>query len=319
VARIAAFDILSPGPLTTVQDGGRYGLGRYGVPPSGALDTFSLRIANLLVGNPEHEAGLEITIMGLKLRVLTDLMIAVTGADLNPHLNGKSLRMWCAHPMKKDDVLHFKTLGSGCRAYLTVRGGISIDPVLASKSTNLISGFGGYEGSALRPGDRLYTDPPGARIKAGERVLDLNSIPQYSKHWMMRVLLGPQDDDFTEDSKTLFLESPYTVSPESDRTGTRLGGPAVRRKPGVKESIISEGVVGGSIQIPGDGQPIIILVETVTGGYRKIATVISADLPLLGQTKPGDTIRFRAISFEEAIAALKRVEAIIATLKEPVP
>jgi antagonist of KipI len=319
VARIAAFDILSPGPLTTVQDGGRYGFGRYGVPPSGALDTFSLSIANLLVGNPEHEAGLEITIMGLKLRALTDLMIAVTGADLNPQLNGKSLRMWCAHPMKKDDVLHFKTLRSGCRAYLTVRGGIGLDPVLASKSTNLISGFGGYEGRALKPGDRLYTDLPDAHINAGERILDLNSIPQYSKDWMMRVLLGPQEDDFTEDSKKLFLESSYTVSPKSDRTGTRLNGPAVRRKPGVKESIISEGVVGGSIQIPGDGQPIIILVETVTGGYRKIATVISADLPLLGQTKPGDSIRFRAISFEEAIAALKRVEAIIATIRKSAP
>lgn len=319
MARIAAFDILSPGPLTTVQDGGRYGFGRYGVPPSGALDTFSLGIANLLVGNPEHEAGLEITIMGLKLRALTDLMIAVTGADLNPHLNGKSLRMWCAHPMKKDDVLHFKTLRSGCRAYLSVRGGISLDPVLGSKSTNLVSGFGGYEGRALKPGDRLYTDPPDTLFRAIERELDLNSIPQYSKDWVVRVLLGPQDDDFTEESKKLFLESPYTVSPKSDRTGTRLCGPAVHTKPGVKESIISEGVVAGSIQIPGDGQPIIILVETVTGGYRKIATVISADLPLLGQVKPGDSIRFRLISFEEAIAALKRVDEIIATLREPLP
>jgi antagonist of KipI len=319
VARVAAFDILSPGPLTTVQDGGRYGFGRYGVPPSGALDTFSLRIANLLVGNSEHEAGLEITIMGLKLRVLTDLTIAVTGADLNPQLNGKSLRMWRAHPMKKDDVLQFKTLRSGCRAYLAVRGGFGLDPVLASKSTNLVSGFGGYEGRALKPGDLLYTDPPDTRIKDGERVLDLNSIPQYSKAWVVRVLLGPQDDDFTEESKKLFLESPYTVSPKSDRTGTRLSGPAVHRKPGVKESIISEGVVAGSIQIPGDGQPIIILVETVTGGYRKIATVISADLHLLGQMKPGDSIRFRAVSFEEAIAALRRVDEVIATLREPVP
>jgi antagonist of KipI len=319
VAGIAAFDILSPGPLTTVQDGGRYGFGRYGVPPSGALDTFSLRIANLLVGNPEHEAGLEITIMGLKLRALTDLTIAVTGADLDPQLNGKSLRMWRSHPMKKSDVLHFKAIKTGCRAYLAVRGGIGLDPVLGSKSTNLISGFGGYEGRALKPGDRLYTDPPDTRIKAGKRALGLNSIPQYSKDWVVRVLLGPQDDDFTEESKELFLESHYTVSPKSDRTGTRLSGPAVHRKPGVKESIISEGVVAGSIQIPGDGRPIIILVETVTGGYRKIATVISADLPLLGQMKPGDSIRFRAVSFEAAIAALKRVDEIIATLREPVP
>jgi antagonist of KipI len=319
VARTAAFDILSPGLLTTVQDSGRYGFGRYGVPPSGALDSFSLRIANLLVGNPEHEAGLEITIMGLKLRVLTDLMIAVTGADLNPHINGNSLRMWCAHPIKKDDVLHFKTLRSGCRAYLSVRGGISLDPVLGSKSTNLVSGFGGYEGRALKTGDRLYTDLPDTRFRALERELDLNSIPRYSKDWVMRVLLGPQEADFTDESKELFLESPYTVSPESDRTGIRLSGPAVQRKPATKESIISEGVVAGSIQIPGDGQPIIILVETVTGGYRKIATVISADLPLLGQMKPGDRVRFRAVSYEEALLALKRVDEIIAKLREPAP
>jgi antagonist of KipI len=319
VARIAAFDILSSGPLTTVQDGGRYGFGRYGVPPSGAIDLFSLGIANLLVGNREHEAGLEITIMGLKVRALADLMIAVTGADLNPQLNGNPLQMWHAHPMNKDDVLHFKELRSGCRAYLAVRGGISLDPVLGSKSTNLVSGFGGYEGRALKAADRLYTDPPDTPIKVGERVLDLNSIPEYSKDWVVRVLLGPQDDDFTEESKKLFLRSPYIVSSKSDRTGIRLSGPAVNRKEGVKESIISEGVVAGSIQIPGDGQPIIILVETVTGGYRKIATVIGADLPLLAQMKPGDCVRTRAVSLEEAIAALKKVDEIIGTLREPFP
>jgi antagonist of KipI len=315
VARVAAFDILSPGPLTTVQDAGRYGLGRYGVPPSGALDTFSLRIANLLVANPEHEAGLEITIMGLRIRALADLMIAVTGADLNPQLNAEPLQMWRSHPMKKDDVLYFKAVRTGCRSYLAVRGGISLDPVLGSKSTNLVSGFGGCEGRALNPGDRLYTDRPDTRFRAVERELGMDSIPQYSKDWVLRVLLGPQGDDFTEESKNFFLESPYALSPDSDRTGIRLSGPAVHRKPGVKESIISEGVVPGSIQIPGDGQPIIILVETVTGGYRKMATVISADLPLLGQMKPGDRVSFRAVSYEEALAALKRVDGIIGTLR----
>jgi antagonist of KipI len=316
---VAAFDILSPGLLTTVQDAGRYGLGRYGVPPSGALDTFSLRIANLLVGNPEAEAGLEITIMGLRIRALTDLMIAVTGADLNPQLNDKLLPMWRSRPMKKGDVLHFKAVRTGCRAYLAVRGGIGLDPVLASKSTNLVSGFGGYRGRALKAGDRLYTDLPGTRFKAVQRELNLKSIPRYSKDWVLRMLLGPQDDDFTEESRKLFLESPYSLSPKSDRTGIRLSGPAVHKKPGVKESIISEGVVAGSIQVPGDGQPIIILVETVTGGYRKIATVISADLPLLGQMKPGDRVCFRAVSYEEALLALKRVEKIIGTIREPAP
>ncbi len=319
MARVAAFDILSPGPLTTIQDSGRYGFGRYGVPPSGALDTFSLRIANLLVGNPEHEAGLEITIMGLKMVCLTDLSIAVTGADLRVQLNGKSLPMWRSHRMKKDDVLHFKALQSGCRAYLAVGGGIHVDQVLGSKSTNLISGFGGYEGRPLKAGDRLYAGSPENFLDCSQRELPLNAIPRYPKDWSLRVLLGPQDDDFTEESKRLFMESPYSVTPKSDRTGIRVSGPLIHRRSGVKESIISEGVVPGSIQVPGDGQPILILGETVTGGYRKIATVISADLPLLGQMKPGDRIRFRSVSLEEALLALKRVEEIIATLREPAP
>ena len=313
--KVEAFKVISPGPLTTIQDLGRYGLGRYGVPPSGGLDPFSLKIANLLVGNREGEACVETTLMGLRLSALTDLVIAITGGDLQPHLNDAPFRMWRSLIIRKGDVLHFKTLKAGCRAYLAIAGGISVDPILGSKSTNLNSGFGGYKGRSLRKGDILFTTSPLDHFNAKTRVLDDDRIPVYTKDRVLRILWGPQDADFVPESKTTLLDSPFKVTPMSDRTGIRLSGPPIRRKQGVSESIISEGVVPGSIQVPGDGQPIIILVETVTGGYRKIATIIGADIPLLGQIKPGDDVLFRAVSLEQALFALRETEQIIETLR----
>jgi antagonist of KipI len=315
VARVEAFKVISPGPLTTIQDLGRYGLGRYGVPPSGGLDPFSLKIANLLVGNREGEACIETTLMGLRVSALTDLVIAITGGNLQPHLNDAPFRMWRSVIIRKGDVLHFKTLKAGCRAYLAIAGGISVDPILGSKSTNLISGFGGYEGRSLREGDILFTTSPFDPFNAKTRALDHDRIPVYTKHWVLRILWGPQDADFAPESKTTLVDSPFEVTPMSDRTGIRLSGPPIHRKEGVSESIISEGVVPGSVQVPGDGQPIIILVETVTGGYRKIATIIGADIPLLGQIKPGDDVLFRSVSLEQALSALRETEQIIETLR----
>ena len=313
--RVEALKVISPGPLTTIQDLGRYGLGRYGVPPSGALDPFSLKVANLLVGNREDEACLETTLMGLKVRALTDLVIAITGGDLQPHLNDAPFAMWRSLIIRKDDVLHFKALKAGCRAYLAIRGGISLEPILGSKSTNLISGFGGYEGRNLRKGDILFTTSPFDHFNLTMRALNQDRIPVYTKDWVLRILWGPQDADFAPESKTKLLDSFFKVTPMSDRTGIRLSGPPIHRKDGTSESIISEGVVPGLIQVPGDGQPIIILVETVTGGYRKIATIESADISLLGQIKPGDQIRFRAVSLEEGLFALRQMEATIAHLR----
>jgi antagonist of KipI len=311
-----SLEILAPGPLTTVQDLGRYGFGRYGVPPSGALDSFSLRTANLLVGNPETEAGLEITLMGLRARVQTDLVVALCGGDLQPHHNGKPFDMWCSQIVEKGDTLFLKAPRTGCRAYLAVGGGISLAPVLASKSTNLPSRFGGYQGRPLRKGDLLFSQAPDRHFqKAGKR-LPPEGRPVYRRDWVIRVLPGPQDQDFPEESKRVFLDSSFTVSSQSDRTGLRLSGPAVHRKKNLGDSIISEGIVPGAIQVPGDGQPIILLVETVTGGYRKIATVISADLPLLGQVKPGDRVKFRKVALEEALVALRESEKHMDMLKQ---
>jgi len=313
---IESLEILSPGPLTTVQDLGRYGFGRYGVPRSGAVDSFSLRVANLLVGNPETEAGIEITLMGLKVRVLADLVVALCGGDLQPHLNDKPFDMWRSQILKKGDTLFLKTPRSGCRAYLAVGGGVNLAPVLASKSTNLASKFGGYEGRALKKGDLLFTSGVDRQMERAVRVFDPKWRPSYTGDWVIRVLAGPQDEAFPEESRRLFIDSSFTVSSQSDRTGIRLSGPAVHRKKDLGDSIISEGIVPGAIQVPGDGQPIILLVETVTGGYRKIATVISADIPLLGQVKPCDRVKFREVSMQQAIVALRECENHINLLKK---
>ncbi len=315
---IEALEILLPGPLTTVQDLGRFGYGRYGVAPSGALDSFSLRIGNLLVGNPEDEACLEITLMGLKAKALTDLSIAVTGADLRPHLNEKPLEMWRSHVFRKGDTLTLKGPKSGCRAYLALGGGIDTPPVMGSMSTNLSSKFGGFHGRFLQKGDILSSHSPHHHLKAAGRAFDAEWVPFYPEEWHLRVVLGPQQDHFTQEARHLFLSALFKVTPQSDRTGIRLAGPVIERKRGIEESIISEGVVSGAIQVPGDGQPIIILGETVTGGYRKIAAVISADLPFLGQMKPEEQVRFREVSLDEACQALKKLEDSVRRFKEAV-
>jgi biotin-dependent carboxylase-like uncharacterized protein len=304
MAAVESIEVLSPGLQTTIQDLGRFGYGHYGVPPSGALDSFSLRVANRLVGNSENFACLETTLMGLSLRALTNVCFAVTGADLRLNVNKKPLRIWCSHILNKGDILAFAGPRNGCRAYVAFGGGIIAPFVLGSLSTNLFSGFGGIEGRSLQRGDCLSIDSPQAKLAMAGRSLKSHLIPKYPSAWNLRIVWGPQDDDFTKEGKRTFTHTPYRASSQSDRTGIRLEGAEIQRKKDTAESIISEGLISGSIQVPGDGKPIIILGETVSGGYRKIATIITADLPLLGQIKPGDDIQFTAISLAEARRAL---------------
>jgi antagonist of KipI len=308
-------EILSPGALTSVQDLGRYGHGRFGVAPSGALDTFALRIANLLVDNREDQACLETMLLGPRVKFLADTLAAVTGGNLQPHRNKQPIEMWQAHVFKKDDILSFKTPVCGLRAYIAVGGGIAVPPVMGSRSTNLTSGFGGYLGRPIKKNDFLSSGEPHHNLGVAGRSFNSAEIPHYPNKWMIRVIWGPQDDHFPDISRNRFVSACYKMSPESDRTGIRLQGPVIDRKADIEESIISEGVVSGSIQIPGDGKPIIILGETVTGGYRKIATVISADLPLLGQIKPEDEIQFEAVSQKTAYRALHEMEQKITSFK----
>jgi biotin-dependent carboxylase-like uncharacterized protein len=224
--------------------------------------------------------------------------------------------MWQSHRFRKGDTIAFRELNSGCRAYLSVGGGWEVPEIMGSKSTNLSSGFGGLGGRPLQKGDVLWSASPQLFLGAGGRKFDLNAVPAYHGCWELRVVLGPQDDHFDKAAQDLFLNAVYRVSAHTDRTGIRLIGAQISAKEGMAESILSEGVVPGTVQIPGDGQPIILLGETVSGGYRKIATVITADQHVLGQVLPDDHIRFQAVTLREARQALWRLEDMIGRFRD---
>jgi antagonist of KipI len=314
--RIAALEVLEPGMLTTIQDLGRYGFSQFGVPSSGALDVFSVRAGNLLVGNQEGEACLETTVMGLKLKALREVVIAITGGDLYPELNGEPLEMWRTHLLVEGDVIHFKKVRAGCRAYLAICGGFVVTKIMGSRSTYLSGKFGGLEGRPLKKGDILHTpdvQTPLSKLGLG---FPRDWIPSLEKEVLLRVIPGPQDHHFTEKGFQTLYALFYRVTPQCDRMGIRLEGPKIERRPDVEESIISEGLISGAIQVPGDGKPIIILTELVTGGYTKIATVISTDLPKAAQLKPGDRVRFSPVSIEEAHQLIREEEERLRRFKE---
>jgi biotin-dependent carboxylase-like uncharacterized protein len=291
-------------------------MARYGVAPSGALDERALRIGNLLTGNPENTAGLETFLMGLKIRFRTAAVAAVTGADLQPQLNGSAMPMWQAHGIQAGDELTFGASVSGCRAYLAVGGGISVPRILGSRSTHIASGFGGFKGRSLKAGDVLLVRAPdlyGAMEGAGMPAADM---PVQARPGLLRVLMGPQDEHFSREGKNTFLQTLFTVSAQSSRVGIRLEGASIARRLTAPESIVSEGIVAGAVQVPGDGRPIILLKETVSGGYSKIATVISADLARLGQLLPGDRVQFTAVTAGQAGQMLWEEEARIHRLRQ---
>jgi len=312
---MATFEVLEPGILTTIQDLGRYGFSQFGVPPSGALDTFSLRVSNLLVGNEENEACLEVTLMGLRIRALEEVVIAITGGDLSPTLNGESLEMWRTHLLVQDDIIAFKKVNAGCRAYLSTSGGFVVPKIMGSSSTYLSGKFGGVEGRPLRRGDLLYTSNGSSLDKLGLRFPG-DWIPSLEKVVFLRVIPGPQDHHFTEKGFQALISSSYEVTPQCDRMGVRLEGPRIERRSDVEESIISEGLIPGAVQVPGDGKPIIILTELVTGGYTKIATIITTDLPRVAQLKPGDRVKFKPISVKDANHLLKEQEERLKEFKK---
>ena len=297
---VESLEVIEGGFLTTVQDAGRIGWARFGVPPSGPMDAFALRAANILVGNAPDAASLEITLAGPVLRASHECLIAVCGAEFDLRVGNLSVPTWHAVYVRAGQEIRFGQRRSGARAYLAVSGGIALPQFLGARSTYLPGGFGGLEGRALRAGDRLPFGPTGddSANRAG-KVWPRAARPLYSSHPTLRVVLGPQDDCFTPEGLATFLSSEYEVSHSSDRMGYRLAGPAVTLRD--KAEIVSDGVVTGSVQIPGDGQPIVMMADhQTTGGYPKIATVIRADLPLLAQCLPGDRARFRASSITKA-------------------
>ncbi len=290
------FEIIDGGLLTTVQDTGRYGYQKFGVPNSGGMDLQALKSANILLNNPIDSACLEITIIGPKIKFLKKTFISITGANISPKLNNKDIPMWQSIKISEGDVLEFKELIDGVRGYIGFMGGINVEKVMGSRSTYIPGNIGGFEGRKLQAGDIL-------KSFCNNHINDMHLRKYkpllYGHQHEIRIILGPQNDYFSAESISTLLNSEYKISLESDRMGYRLDGPVIKHIH--TADIISDGSPNGSIQVPGDGIPIILLSDRgTTGGYTKIATVISTDLSKLGQALPGDIIKFKVITFEEA-------------------
>jgi antagonist of KipI len=289
-----AFEVIHPGIHTAIQDLGRAGFMKYGTPASGAADRFSARVANWLAGNPASAALLEVTLFRLELVALNDLVAAVAGGDLSPVVEGNPFPMGQAIAIQKGERVLFRARKQGLRAYLAVRGGFSGPVFLGSRSTFVR----GLMGAPLQAGDILEIEEPEEKSIPLKK-LSQEMIPPSSAQNPLRVILGPQEDRFTPGGIETFLSSDYKVTHQSDRMGYRLAGPKVEHLKGA--DIISEPIARGAIQVPGDGLPIILLWDAqVSGGYTKVANIISADLDQLAQVMPGEALRFKAVTLEEA-------------------
>lgn len=304
--------VLNPGLLTTVQDLGRIGYQQFGVSVSGVMDPRSAAIANLLVGNPEGEAVLECTMMGPHLQFDRPNWIAITGGDLGPTLDGQPLASYRAKKVEAGQILRFTAPRTGCRAFVAFAGGLDIPVTMGSRSTYMKAKIGGFQGRKLEKGDVIGFRAPAAELKNQNiRFIAPEFIPRpvYTLH----VILGPQDDAFTPEGIKTFLGEQYTVTNEFDRMGCRLEGPVIQHVD--TGDIISDGIAFGAVQIPSSGQPILMLSDRqTTGGYTKIATVMSADFRILAQLKAGDKVRFEQVSVAFAQEALLTQRAAMKTL-----
>ncbi len=297
----ASLKVVAPGIHTSVQDLGRVGYQHLGVPVSGALDSGALRLANLLVGNPEGEAGLEFMHMGPTLEVDADsVRVALAGGSAAIEVTGRQQAVPAFQSVRLERGEQFRVTATvdSATAYLAVEGGFDIPEIMGSRSTYARGGFGGHCGRALAAGDELSLRARRAAERR-EQMLPQAALPRPET---VRIVLGPQEDHFTADAATLLGETTYQVSGASDRMGMRLEGETLTHLD--RFNIVSDGIAPGAIQVPGDGLPIVLLADRqTTGGYPKIATVISCDLPGLGRLRPGDRIGFRIITLEEAASA----------------
>jgi biotin-dependent carboxylase-like uncharacterized protein len=306
-----SLEVKACGPMTSLQDRGRAGYQRFGVSPSGAMDFRSLAAANALVGNPPDMAGIEFVNLGGAFTCTGgDLRIALVGADCTLTIDGAPVPEQTSVVLKEGQTAQVGHARTGTFAYLAVAGGFAVEPQLGSLSFHLRSRLGGLNGAPLQAGDHLpcHVDAqPGALMNLP---LDLRGDDA-----PIRVLLGPQGDYFTPDAIKTFLSVEFTVSPQADRMGFQLTGPRIEHAKGF--NIVSDGIVTGHIQIPGSGQPIVLMRDRQTaGGYPKIATVISADLDRFAQLRPGSPVRFRAVDREEAVAAARALKEWIAGLPD---
>ncbi|MCS6295473.1 MAG: biotin-dependent carboxyltransferase [Nitrospira sp.] len=309
--------VLHPGLFTTVQDLGRCGYQRFGVSVSGAMDAWALTVGNRLLGNPDGAAGLEITLQGPELLFEQALPIAITGADLSPTSNGLAIPMWTVVGMQAGSRLQFGMRRQGARAYLTVGGGITGPMILGSLSTHVRSGLGGLSGRAVKKWDQFSVGPViRTAARSIGRSLPEPSRPRYVTSPVVRVMLGSQTAYFTDEAIRQLTVSPYRVTTESDRMGYRLEGAELPHR--ASADIVSEAVCAGSLQVPSNRQPILLMADCQpTGGYAKLATMISADRSLAAQLAPGDSLSFRMVSAQKASELLRSNRAELDRLLPP--
>jgi antagonist of KipI len=311
-----SISVLKPGLLTTVQDLGRFGYQHTGLVVSGALDAVALRTANLLVGNPENLAGLECTLRGPTLRFETDALLALTGADLSATIAGQPVPLSRPVAVRAGTVLAFGAPKTSGRAWLALAGGVAVPPVLGSRATYLRAALGGLAGRALRAGDVLPVGEWSAAAQALFEGIKLSEatgwraagwcadnlpLARPSLPLVVRALPGPEYAQFSPESQRALWEEPFTVTTEADRMGARLSGPILERL--ATTELLSSAVTFGTVQVPAGGQPIILLADCqTTGGYPRLAQVISADLGRLAQALPGTRLRFGPVGLAEAQA-----------------
>ena len=296
--------VVKPGLLTTVQDRGRYGYAHLGISPAGAADGLSLRIANLLVGNAESAPALEMTLLGATLEFDEPAIIAVCGANCEGMMNGAAIGNNTPVEARAGNVLRCGSTTDRARCYLAVQGGFDVPVVMGSASTDIRGRFGGHEGRRLQTGDVL-------RVRKAKqtrtRRLGAGAFDALQGAGPIRVTRGAQNEWFTAEAYAKFLATPYVVSEQSDRAGLRLKGEAISTRDA--KQLLTDGIPLGAIQVPQDGQPIILFVDQqTTGGYPKIANVIAADMHRVGQLRPRNEVRFAEVSIADAIEALRAQE-----------
>ncbi|MBX0359260.1 biotin-dependent carboxyltransferase family protein [Halobacillus sp. Nhm2S1] len=307
--------VLKSGLMTTIQDIGRYGYQKDGVIVSGAMDQQAHRIANLLVGNPADAATMEMTLMGPVLEFQEDAFIAICGGNLTPMIDGESVAMWKPLYIKKGSELRFGQPKQGFRCYLSIAGGFQVRKVMGSSSTYLRANMGGFEGRTLEKGDQLrfghsdfHLPYSTEQLKPADKTISFKETswfvgPEFTNYTRddqpIRVMAGREFELFTEKSKEQFFNDPFQIDSKSDRMGYRLNGGTLKLEN--KKDIVSEAVTFGTIQVPPDGNPILLVADhQTTGGYPKIGQVASIDLPRVAQMRPGESIRFTPISHQEA-------------------
>ena len=302
--------IINAGMLSTIQDGGRFGVMKYGFTQSGAMDSKAMSTANILVGNEPECAVIETTLLGITAEFTENTVIALSGGDFSAAINGTPIKRNKAYAVNAGDTLAMSYAKSGVRGYLAVNGGFDVPEVMGSRSTNLKSQIGGFYGRKLAAGDIINTFAPIITDTTGRELPE----ETYENSITLRAVLGPQDYMFTDEDINTFFSCEYKITQQADRMGIRLDGEPLKGKGSM--DIVSDGIVFGSVQVPKNGMPIILAADRqTTGGYAKIATIISADRHLIAQARPGGTVKFAQVSIKEAQKIAKQEQKALKKLK----